>query len=188
MWETLKVDDKYEISNEYPYQIRKKDNGYVVKISKAYNGYMNVCLSGKTYGMHKVVAIQWIDNPNNYTEVNHKDAEHRDNYNKDNLEWTTHSDNLRLRASYVRQPFNFIDALPQDAAPLNEYKSYTYDKYWFDYSCDKLIILSRGRYRYVNISDNHGRPQVSLVDVNGKQHSVFWNKFIKVMHDRKEQQ
>ena len=53
-------------------------------------GYLQVHLSknGKHYAksIHRLVAQTFIPNPNNYSQVNHKD-EKRDNNNVENLEW-----------------------------------------------------------------------------------------------------
>lgn len=64
------------------------------KISK---GYTQVWLTN-SYGIkslnyvHKLVAIAFIDNPNNYEYINHKD-ENKQNNNVENLEWCTASYN-----------------------------------------------------------------------------------------------
>lgn len=56
------------------------------------NGYKRVELSKngkkKKYWVHRLVAIAFISNPNNYKEVNHKD-EDKSNNNVNNLEWCT---------------------------------------------------------------------------------------------------
>lgn len=56
------------------------------------DGYLYVNLSkndkNKTYKIHRLVAIHFIPNPNNYPIINHKD-ETKDNNNVDNLEWCT---------------------------------------------------------------------------------------------------
>ena len=131
-------------------------------------------------------SLQWIDNPNNYKEVNHKDGD-RSNNHLENLEWITHSDNLKQRPKYTRRKYEFIDELPPSAEPLTEYKNIKYDRYYFDFDAEKLIIKTKnGRYRFVNFSDNRGKLQASLTDVDNKLHSVFWTKFLKVMRLRKE--
>lgn len=44
--------------------------------------------------IHRLVAIQFIDNPNNLPCVNHKDG-NKWNNGADNLEWCTHSENTK---------------------------------------------------------------------------------------------
>lgn len=59
--------------------------------------YMLVNLSknnkSKSYYVHRLVAMAFIDNPDNLVEVNHKDHV-RDNNHVNNLEWVTKYDNL----------------------------------------------------------------------------------------------
>lgn len=56
------------------------------------NGYYYINLfknkKGKIYRMHRLVAIAFIPNPNNYQLINHKD-ENKANNNVENLEWCT---------------------------------------------------------------------------------------------------
>lgn len=47
----------------------------------------------KTAKVHRLVALMFIENPNNYKEVNHKD-ENKLNNSVDNLEWCTRSYNV----------------------------------------------------------------------------------------------
>lgn len=48
----------------------------------------------KFYLVHRLVAITFLHNPNNYPCVNHKDGDKTNNY-LDNLEWVSYSDNIR---------------------------------------------------------------------------------------------
>lgn len=63
-------------------------DGYLV----AY-GYNQELKQTKNIGVHILVAKAFIPNPNNFSEVNHKDF-NRANPNVNNLEWITHSDNV----------------------------------------------------------------------------------------------
>lgn len=55
-------------------------------------GYQQVKLQGKYYLIHRVVAITYIDNPNQYPQVNHIDM-NKHNNDVCNLEWCTSSQN-----------------------------------------------------------------------------------------------
>jgi len=56
------------------------------------HGYMIVNLSRKTHYVHRLVAEAFIDNPNNYPCINHRDENKRNN-NVGNLEWCTYAYN-----------------------------------------------------------------------------------------------
>ena len=68
----------------------------ILNHSVARNGYKKVCLrvNGKTYtkSIHRLLAIQFIDNPMNLPCVNHKDGNKLNN-SLDNLEWVSYSSN-----------------------------------------------------------------------------------------------
>jgi len=57
-----------------------KEGRYIVKLSKN--------SKRKNYKVHRLVAIAFISNPNNYPYINHKDENPKNN-RVDNLEWCT---------------------------------------------------------------------------------------------------
>ena len=57
-------------------------------------GYLQVCLTNKnTYSIHRLVALTFIENKENKTEVNHIDGNKLNNHIS-NLEWNTTQENL----------------------------------------------------------------------------------------------
>jgi hypothetical protein len=86
----------YEVSNDG--HVRNKKSMRILKESVKNSGYSFVCLSKggetKTYSVHRIVMLAFnpIDNEELY-EVHHKNWDKRDN-RLENLEWTTHSDNV----------------------------------------------------------------------------------------------
>lgn len=61
-------------------------------------GYLYICLCKekiqKKFTIHRLVALNFLDNPNNYPCINHKDG-NKTNNNKENLEWCTYSHNMK---------------------------------------------------------------------------------------------
>lgn len=82
-------EDKYLISDTGKvFSIR---NNKFLRPRISMDGYERVCLCDDTkryeYRVHRLVAETFIDNPNNLTQVNHKDYNTRNNI-LSNLEWT----------------------------------------------------------------------------------------------------
>ena len=107
-----------------PWDYKVSNLGNVKRIGSSkclkpgYNhGYLQVilCKNGNTKKMfvHRLVATAFIPNPNNLSDVNHKNEIKTDNA-LTNLEWMTHKDNVRYSRSKkvicleTKQVFNSI--------------------------------------------------------------------------------
>ena len=77
---------------------KRKIDRKILKPSKNKNGYLTVylCKNGNSvrFYLHRLVATIFIDNPNNYSDVNHKDFD-KCNNSIDNLEWVSHKENVQ---------------------------------------------------------------------------------------------
>jgi hypothetical protein len=87
----------YKINKEGEIISYKKVHPKKLKPYIAGNGYYEVALSPekgvyKRLGVHRLVAINFIPNPDNLPQVNHKDGNTL-NYSADNLEWVSASEN-----------------------------------------------------------------------------------------------
>lgn len=101
-WKYIITDDiENEIWKEIPFQIIGKDNYFVSNLGRFKNnkheikinhnsdsGYKRLTINNKNYLLHRLVALTFLDNPENKEFVNHKDAD-RLNNSLDNLEWVT---------------------------------------------------------------------------------------------------
>lgn len=93
--------------------IRNKKTGNVLKPSINHGGYKYVCISldaneenkrRKTIIIHKAVAYNYLDNPNNLNCVDHIDCNKLNNHYT-NLEWVTSTENsLRAYMNGLFQP------------------------------------------------------------------------------------
>lgn len=95
-WKHIKGNNRFAISDAG--RIYDLNNNKEVKQYTNKEGYQIVYLNDfnkKDYpkAVHRLVAEAFIDNPNNYNVVNHKD-EDKTNNNINNLEWCTQSYNM----------------------------------------------------------------------------------------------
>jgi len=94
----------YPIKNHGRYEISKAGiirNIKTKAIKSQYvgsTGYYMVSFSyagrSKPQRVHRLLAINFIKNPKNYPEINHRDGD-KLNYNLSNLEWVTHDQNMK---------------------------------------------------------------------------------------------
>ena len=91
----------YDVSNFG--QVRNRTTGRLLKPSDNGRGYLKVNLrkDNKTYHktLHRLVCEAFVDNPNNYKCVDHKDR-CRTNNHISNLRWASHSMNAKNRKSH----------------------------------------------------------------------------------------
>lgn len=64
------------------------------------NGYPTVELVGRSFSVHRLVALAFVDNPDNAPVVNHLD-EDKTNNNDTNLQWCTVAENTQYSCAKV---------------------------------------------------------------------------------------
>jgi hypothetical protein len=105
-WLQIKDFENYEISSLG--KVRNTKTGRILKLTKK-GGYMIAGLSanskGKSIPVHRLVALTFIENPENKPQVNHKDK-NRSNNAIYNLEWSTSLENNLHRSKDVTQTTN----------------------------------------------------------------------------------
>lgn len=104
IWKEIKnYEGYYQISNRGRVkgivEVKKYKEGRILTPWSNHRGrgYLKVKLikngTGKYAYVHRLVAQAFIDNPNHYTEVNHKDENPKNN-TVENLEWCTRKYNM----------------------------------------------------------------------------------------------
>lgn len=97
-WKTIAEFPNYEVSNYG--QVRRvwKNHTNLKETMLNKFGYEIVHLSkdgvNKHRSIHRLVALAFLDNPDNLPEVNHIDG-NKENNCVDNLEWVTRSQNMK---------------------------------------------------------------------------------------------
>lgn len=86
-------------------RVYNKKKKKFLRIQENNCGYLRVNLGGyhNRYFLHRLVAMHFIPNPNNYPVVMHLDNNKKNNFYK-NLKWGTHSMNLKQAYMEGRLP------------------------------------------------------------------------------------
>ena len=101
-------------------KVYNQNTGRELKQQK-WNGYrrINTIYKGKrcTVQVHRLVAVQYIKNPNNYDQVNHKNSIKSDN-TVNNLEWCTAKQNIHHAVKAGRINFSLFGKM--NTAPKSD--------------------------------------------------------------------
>lgn len=174
MWKKVILDS---IETDYSVnecgQVRNDKTNYILKgsISKGYHMvsiYINK--NPRPIGVHRLVALAFIENPNNYPFVNHIDGNPLNN-NVQNLEWCTpqyntqHAINTGLKKDFRRKGVTKYSA---DGVKLEEYVSLTAAASANNCSSAKITDVCKGRrkttggfqWRYTDEHIEHLEPTV----------------------------
>ena len=179
-WELLRDHPDYEICIEYPYQIRKISTGRILKESIQTKGYLQVRLNGKAYLKHRLVALQWIENPDpeHLTQIDHLNHTKTDNH-IDNLSWVSNDQNANNKhtANNGRE-VDYADELPDNAIIVNHYNNCTFNNYYF--ADDRFFKqIHNGKYRVIPWYQDGKYSTASLTDTDNVPRSISKKKFKK---------
>ena len=170
----------YEILNEYPFTIRRKDNHYEIKESNDGHGYIRVHLNSVDYKKHRLIAQQFLpnDDPEHKNQIDHINRDKTD-YHLENLRWCTQSENNKNKSSHNGIEYSYVDDISDDAIVVKDYGRYKLENYYFDEATDKFYFYNGVKYRELkNIEHKQNKLlYVNMVDIDNKRVRVYIEKF-----------
>ena len=178
----LTAHPKYEISTSYPFVIRNRSSGKILKQYITTQGYATITL-GTTMSVHRIIAEQFITPNIQGMDVNHINHKRLDN-RIENLEVITHSENLRHRKVYSKQPSEYVaqDDIDKDnLVRIEKYKTSEFSKYYFDKSTEQVYIHQEkfNRYKVVKPTKNGKYFSIALTPTNKPTLTLTYDKFIR---------
>ena len=181
----IDFENEYEIKTTYPHEIRNKRTGKILKESIKDNGYYYVHLNRMRYVKHRLIAKQFIPNPNNLPCVDHINHNRIDNHIS-NLRWVSSSDNNKNKSNHKGVNYVFYDYADfddDDIIVVNEYNGHEIDDIYYDMLTEKFLFDTGVNYRELHVNFNkNGYASVYVKDVENKNVRIYINKF-KRLHD-----
>ena len=178
-WVICVLDNDYEICDSYPHQIRKIRTGRIVKEYQIPDGYIKCDLNGKSYYKHRIVALQFIPNPEGYTIVDHINRIKTDN-RISNLRWVSYSGNAKNKSSNRGVTYTIIeyDDKPDDLILVDQYNNHFFDdNYYYSPGQNKFFFDTGVNIRELPILYMDGLAFVYATNVNKKHIRICYNKF-----------
>ena len=184
-WIECKVDEDYEIFTEFPFYIRKKSNGKIVKESvHKREGYIYITLNGVQYYKHRIIALQFIpnDQPLIKTEVDHINRDRTD-YRLENLRWCSCKENLQNKSSNNNVEYEFIDyeETPDDLVQVNDYGRQQFEDYYYSPENNEFYLDTGVNLRVLHINfTKEGYAFVCARNTENKNAKIYFTKFKKI--------
>ena len=101
---------------------------------------------------HRLIALTFIPNPNNYPVINHID-ENKTNNNVNNLEWCTHSYNVRVSSTHKEAARKRVGINNAGGIAVRR-------------PCEKLSDNDCVLEGYASISEAHRKTKINLANIS----------------------
>ena len=121
---------------------------------------------------HRIIAQQFINNPNNLPFVDHVNRNGLDN-RLENLRWVSVSENNKNKTRFMSHQYVFLDELPETAEPLEFYNNHEFDDLWIDYENQKLYVFQGVKYRELIQHPKRHTSYYNAYDKKGNHVSIY---------------
>lgn len=161
-WRPIKGYENYLVSDfgrvmSLDKTVIRKDRGKLrckgtyIRYSTSADGYLRVNLSSngykKCFGVHRLVALAFIPNPDNLPTINHKNEDKTDN-RVENLEWCNYIYNANYGTRNLRLSKWVYEQFTLKGEFLNTYSPYGLHKSGFDRgNCRAVALGKRKSYK-----------------------------------------
>ncbi|KAA6374595.1 MAG: hypothetical protein EZS28_029878 [Streblomastix strix] len=132
---------------------------------------MQVHLNQHTYGIHRLVALQFIpnDDPEHKTQTDHRNHNRTDN-SIVNLRWVS------PRQNCLNKDQAYLDDIDDESIVVNEYGNWQFENLYFHN--DIFYFYNGLKFKQLHINETKGGSYfVCAVDINGMRHQICYNKF-----------
>lgn len=153
-------DEKYKVSSLGRVWNKIRDVECKIRINKV--GYCSVTIHGKGIGLHRIVALTFLENPLNKPTVNHKNAIKGDN-RLSNLEWATYKEQMQhVRINRLNPRTKYVCLLDSNNNIIETYpslesvgKKLNINASYVNNCCKGATnSIEYGKFRYYDINNN----------------------------------
>jgi hypothetical protein len=175
-WEVLHFSPEFEISTVYPYPIRNATSHREVK-EYADGEYLKVALGRQLVFKHRLIAENWLPNPDNLPEVHHINGDGHDNH-ASNLMWVTSKTNCNNKFRYLDRTIQYVGQLTPLKIEVPVYGKWQFEDLYYD---DGYFWKWTGlAYRQLPELELPAGFVTEATDINGKQHLIYYSKFARL--------
>jgi hypothetical protein len=177
-WQQLRDFENYDIATNHPFQIRERSTSRIIAITfdAGADGYNRVWLNGKHYLHHRIIAQQFIENPENLPQIDHINRVKTDN-RLENLRWISNSENQKNKASHDGIIYEFINELPEDAIVVENYNNHDFTDLYYSHSLRRFIFNNGVNYRLLYNRLKIHTYFVEVVDTQNRRLNIYLNKY-----------
>jgi hypothetical protein len=169
-WIPLNEHPGYEISSNYPYKIKFGDR---ILTETTNNGYIRVWISGRSEGIHRIIAGQFVPNEENFDEVDHIDGNTLNN-RIENLRFVDRKLNNINKHITKNGAIEWKDHV-ENIIPINQYNQYLFHNYFYAPDENEIYFYDESQNKYKKFHKINN-TRINATDENGYQTSIYLNK------------